>query len=274
MNSIVNLFRSSIGRKFLMAITGLVLVGFATGHLVGNLQIFLHPDHINGYASFLQGLGPGLWLVRLVMLASTVIHVWAAVTLTIESRIARGPEQYGVKKWLSATIASRYMRMTGVVVAAFLVYHIAHFTVGAVQKSTFKSNLTEWTMTENARELGVPLANKGEVVHDVYSMVFLGFSNPWVSLFYIIAVGLLTVHVMHGADSMFQTFGLRNHKWGCCLRRIVMLFCVVYFLGNLAIPGAILAKLNKPYPGTAAAEKLGYSCCPAASCSSTSCETK
>lgn len=271
MNSIVNLFRSSIGRKFLMALTGLVLVGFAAGHLVGNLQIFLHPDHINGYASFLQGLGPGLWLVRLVLLACTVIHVWAAVTLTIESRIARGPEQYGVKKWLSATVASRYMRLTGVVVAAFIVYHIAHFTVGAVQKETFKSQLTEWTLTENVRELGVPLANKGEVVHDVYSMVFLGFSNPWVSVFYIIAVGLLTVHIMHGIESMFQTFGLRNHKWGCCLRRAAMILSIVYFLGNLAIPGAILAKLNKPAPGTAAAKILGYSC---TSCCPSTSETK
>lgn len=262
MNSIVNLFRSSIGRKFLMAITGLVLVGFAAGHLVGNLQIFLHPDHINGYAHFLQGLGPALWLVRLVLLACTVIHIWAAVTLTIESRLARGPEKYGVNKWLSATIASRYMRMTGVVVAAFIVYHIAHFTVGAVQKDTFKSQLAEWTITKDVREFGVPLASKGDVVHDVYSMVYLGFACPWVSIFYIIAVGLLTFHVMHGAESMFQTFGLRNHKWGTCLRNAVMLFCVVYFLGSLSIPGAILSGLAKPAPGTAAAAACS-SCCPA-----------
>ena len=270
MNSVVNLFRSSIGRKFLMAITGLILVGFITGHLVGNLQVFGHPDRINGYAHFLQGLGPALWLVRLVLLACTVIHVWAAVTLTIESRLARGPEKYGVSKWISATVASRYMRMTGVVVAAFIVYHIAHFTLGVVQHGTFKTQIAEWTMTENAREFGVPLAAKGEVVHDVYSMVFLGFSNAWVSLFYIIAVGLLTVHVMHGADSMFQTFGLRNQRWGCCLRRAVMLFCVFYFLGNLAIPGAILSGIAKPAPGTAAAAMCG-SCCVTTSASS---ETK
>jgi len=256
MNSIVNLIRSSIGRKFLMAITGLILVGFVTGHLVGNLQIFLHPDHINGYAHFLQGLGPALWLVRLVLLACTVIHVWAAVTLTIESRLARGPEKYGVSKWLNATIASRYMRMTGVVVAAFIVYHIAHFTIGVAQHSTFKAELPKWTMLEDAREFGVPLAAKGDVVDDVYSMVYLGFANPVVSLFYIIAVGLLAMHVMHGADSMFQTFGLRNHKWGCCLRRVVMLYCVVYFLGSLAIPGAILSGVAKPAQGTAAANPL------------------
>jgi succinate dehydrogenase / fumarate reductase cytochrome b subunit len=258
MNSVVNLFRSSIGRKILMAITGLILIGFVTGHLVGNLQIFGHPDRINGYAHFLQSLGPALWLVRLVLLVCSVIHVWAAVTLTIESRIARGPEKYGVSKWINATVASRYMRMTGLVVAAFIVYHIAHFTVGVVQNETFKSHF-KWTMLEDAREFGFPLAAKGDIVDDVYSMVFLGFSNPWVSVFYIIAVGLLTVHIMHGADSMFQTFGLRNHKWGCCLRRVVMLFCVAYFLGNLAIPGAILSGLVEPAPGTAAATAVHVS---------------
>ncbi|MFT3783122.1 MAG: succinate dehydrogenase cytochrome b subunit [Nibricoccus sp.] len=259
MNSLVNLFRSSIGRKFLMAVTGLILIGFITGHLVGNLQIFAKPDHINGYASFLQGLGPALWLVRLVLLACAVIHVWAAATLYVESRIARGPEQYGVNKWLNATIASRYMRLTGLVVTAFIVYHILHFTIG-YGGTPFKTQMPEWTMTESVRELGIPLATKGEEVHDVYSMVFLGFANPWVSAFYILAVGLLTVHIMHGADSMFQTFGWRNHRWGCCLRRVVMLFCVAYFLGNLAIPGAILAGLNKPAEGTYAAQKLAAGC--------------
>jgi succinate dehydrogenase / fumarate reductase cytochrome b subunit len=264
MNPIVNLIRSSIGRKFLMAITGLVLVGFVTGHLVGNLQIFGHPDRINGYAHFLQSLGPALWLVRLVLLGCTVIHVWAAVTLTIESRIARGPEKYGVNKWISATIASRYMRMTGVVVAAFIAYHIAHFTVGVAQHSTFKAELPKWTMLEDAREFGFPLAAKGDVVDDVYSMVFLGFSNPVVSIFYIVAIGLLAMHIMHGADSMFQTFGLRNHKWGSCLRNVVMLFCVVYFLGSLAIPGAILSGVVKPAEGTAAANPqyaAAHACC-------------
>ncbi len=265
MNSIVSLIRSSIGRKFLMAITGLILVGFITGHLVGNLQIFSHPDHINGYAHFLQSLGPVLWLVRLVLLACTVIHVWAAVTLTIESRIARGPEKYGVAKWLNATIASRYMRLTGAVVAAFIVYHIAHFTVGAAQHSTFKGELAKWTITEDVREFGIPLAAKGDVVDDVYSMVFLGFNNPFVSLFYIIAIGLLTIHLLHGVDSLFQTFGLRNHKWGRCLRRVVVLYSIVYFLGSLAIPGAILSGLVKPAAGTVAANcspcSLATPCC-------------
>ena len=257
MSLLGNLFRSSIGRKFLMAVSGIILVIFVTGHLVGNLQIFAHPDKINGYAHFLQSLGPGLWGFRLVMLACVVIHVWAAVTLSIENAQARGSEKYGVTKWLSAAVASRYMKQTGIVVGVFIVYHILHFTVGVAQSDTFKAALPHWTMLEDAKELGLPLAAKGDVVHDVYSMVFLGFSNTLVSLFYIVAVGLLTLHLWHGADSMFQTFGLRNKKWACCLRKLVALYAIVYFLGSITIPGAILSGIAKPAAGTTAASVLG-----------------
>jgi succinate dehydrogenase / fumarate reductase, cytochrome b subunit len=93
-------------------------------------------------------------------------------------------------------------------------------------------------------------------VHDVYSMVYLGFASPVVSIFYIIAVGLLSLHLLHGVDSMFQTFGVRNHRWSTGLRRVVTLFCLVYFLGNLAIPGAILTGIAKPAAGTAAASVI------------------
>lgn len=256
MNLFRNLFTSSIGRKILMAVTGLVLVGFVTGHLFGNLQIFLAPDHINGYAHFLQGLGPALWLVRLVLLAAVVVHVWAAVVLTLESKGARGPEKYGVHRWLRASLASRYMRMSGFVVLAFILYHLAHFTLGLAGTESFKTNLTPWTMLEDAREFGIPLAAAGQKVDDVYSMVFLGFANPLVSLFYIVATSLLSLHLWHGTDSIFQTLGLRNGSWSTCLRRIVAVYCLVYFLGNLAIPGAILTGIVKPAPGTAAATHL------------------
>jgi len=256
MNLLVSLFTSSIGKKFLMAATGLIMVGFVTGHLIGNLQIFLPPDHINGYAHFLQSLGPALWAIRLFLLACVAIHIWVAVALTLESRAARGPQDYGVRKWVNATVASRYMRLTGLVVLAFLIYHIAHFTVGAAQPESFKTAFGKWEMLEDAREFGFPLAAKGDKVPDVYSMVFLGFSHPVVSIFYIIAVGLLAVHLLHGIDSLFQTIGWRNAKWSCCLRKLALIYCIVYFLGNLAIPGAILTGLVKPAAGTYAAQKL------------------
>jgi succinate dehydrogenase / fumarate reductase cytochrome b subunit len=256
MNLFGALFGSSIGRKFLMAVTGLVLVGFVTGHLVGNLQIFAHPDKINGYAHFLQSLGPALWAIRLFLLACVAIHVWAAVVLALENKAARGPEAYGVSKWLQAIFASRYMKHTGLVVLAFVIYHIAHFTVGAAQAENFKTALPEYTMAGEFHLLGFPIVGAGAHVHDVYSMVFLGFASPVVSIFYIIAVGLLSLHLLHGVDSMFQTFGLRNHRWAGGLRGFVVLFCLVYFLGNLAIPGAILTGVAKPAPGTTAATQL------------------
>lgn len=254
MNLVGLLFRSSIGRKILMAATGLVLVGFVTGHLVGNLQIFAHPDKINGYAHFLQSLGPALWGVRLFLLACVGIHVWAALALVLENRAARGPEAYGVSKWINAVLASRYMKHTGIVVLAFIVYHLAHFTVGVAQAGSFKTALPHYSMAGDFHLLGLPIVAKGQVVHDVYSMVFLGFANPVVSIFYIIAVALLSLHLLHGVDSMFQTFGLRNHQWANCLRRLVALFCLAYLIGNVAIPGAILTGIAKPAVGTHAAK--------------------
>lgn len=266
MKSLINLFKSSIGRKFLMALTGLVLTGFVTGHLVGNLQIFLHPDHINGYAHFLQSLGLGLWAIRAFMLLCVVVHVWAAITLWRESHAARGPEKYAKSKWLAASTASRYMRVTGLVVFAFIIYHIAHFTVGAALPQSFKTNLAEYTITHDVSELGVPLARAGQHVHDVYSMVFIGFMNPWVAAFYMIAVALLAMHLWHGVDSLFQTIGWRNHKWGCCLRRVVALFALAYLLGNIAIPGLILTRIAKPAAGTTAA---AYAAIPCGACADT-----
>lgn len=256
MSLLANLFQSSIGRKFLMAVSGLVLTGFAFGHLVGNFQIFAHPDKINGYAHFLHSLGPALWIVRLVLLAAVGVHIWAAVALTLESRSARGPEKYGVHKWLAATWASRTMRISGLVVGAFVVYHILHFTVGLVGTEYYKDGLPAHTMADTFALLGFPIVQAGAQVDDVYSMVFIGFGHPLVSGFYILATGLLAVHLWHGADSMFQTLGLRSDKWSCALRKVVALLALGYFLGNLAIPGAIITGVAKPAAGTPAAAHL------------------
>jgi len=116
MNLVRLIFGSSIGRKFLMAITGLVLVGFVIGHLAGNLQVFAHPDKLNGYAHFLQSMGGLLWAARLVLLACVIIHIWAAVALSMENKAARGAEGYASTRWLRAALASRYMKHSGVVV--------------------------------------------------------------------------------------------------------------------------------------------------------------
>ncbi len=221
-----------------MAVTGVVLIVFVVGHLVGNLQVFEDPDRINGYAHFLQSLGPALWAVRIVLLVCVALHVWAATVLTLESRRALGGQPYEVKTWIQATVASRYMRWTGYVVLAFIVYHLAQFTVGVAQPGTFKENIPHYTMRGDYHVLGFTAVRAGTDVLDVRSMVILGFRSPVVAGFYILAVGLLSLHLLHGADSLFQTLGWRNRRWERGLRAAVTLFCAAYFLGNLAIPGA------------------------------------
>lgn len=223
-----------------MAVTGFILVLFITGHLTGNLQIFEPPDHINGYAYFLRQLGPLLWIARIVLLASVIIHIWAATALAVENRRARGSQPYGAKTWIQASFASRYVRWTGYVVLAFVLYHLAQFTFGFAQPSSFKENLPPYTMAGDYRVMGFAAVKAGTQVPDVHSMVILGFMNPVVSIFYIVAVGLLSLHLLHGVDSIFQTFGWRSAKWSGALRKVVAAFCLLYFLGNLIIPGSVL----------------------------------
>jgi succinate dehydrogenase / fumarate reductase cytochrome b subunit len=240
------LFCSTIGRKILMAATGLVLIAFVIGHLVGNLQIFEDPDRINGYAQFLHSLGPALWVVRIVLLSCAAIHVWAGTVLAVEARKARGDAPYKSQLWIQAALASRYMRWTGYVVLAFILYHLAQFTLGIAQPASFKENLPSYTMRGDYHILGLTVVRSGTVVADVHSMIILGFGNPVVAVFYIVAVGLLSLHLLHGADSLFQTLGLRNRRWAGGLRAVVTIGCALYFLGNLAIPGSVLAGFLTP----------------------------
>ena len=224
MNLLGSLFNSSIGKKFLMALTGLVLFGFATGHLIGNLQIFSPPEKINHYGHLLESLGIGLWLIRGLLLACTVVHVWVALQLTAENRAAR-PQPYGVEYTNRATLASRVMARTGLVVLAFIAYHLLHFTI--------RLQHPEWS--EHTYRLA-----DGTMVRDVYTMVLQGFSSLPVAIFYIIAVGLLSYHLSHGVVSMVQTLGFKNEKWTACLERFAKVYCWGYFLLNAAIPLSVL----------------------------------
>lgn len=228
-----------------MAVTGLILIGFVIGHLVGNLQIFQEPDHINGYAQFLHQLGPLLWVARIGLLVAVAIHIWAATVLTLENNKARGGT-YGFRHTIQATLASRTMRLTGYVVLAFVIYHLAHFTWGAAQADSFKTNLPPYTMSHEYRVAGFPVVDPGTKVADVHTMVIRGFQNPLVSGFYIIAVGLLSMHLAHGIDSMFQTLGLRSTRWGGGLRKFAVLFAALYFFFNLTIPGSVLLGRLQP----------------------------
>lgn len=255
MSLLANLFRSSIGRKILMAVTGVILLGFVIGHLVGNLQIFSHPDKINGYAEFLHQTGGLLWVARIGLLLAVGIHVWAAVVLTLENKRARGTQAYGSTTWIRATLASRYVRWTGYVVLAFIVYHLAQFTFGVTNPADFKAG-HDYVMQHDYSVMGLTAVKAGTVVPNVYLMIYRGFESAPVAVFYIIAVGLLSFHLLHGVDSLFQTLGLRSARWSGGLRKLVALLCLAYFLGNLVIPGAIVTGLL-PLPAAAQVAGIG-----------------
>jgi succinate dehydrogenase / fumarate reductase cytochrome b subunit len=163
-------------------------------------------------------------MVRLFMLTCLLVHVWVAIQLTLENRVAR-PLDYGVDHTNRATLASRVMARTGLVVLAFLVYHLLDFTL--------RVQHPEWGHHTFA------LAD-GTMVRDVHTMIVQGFSRPGVSFFYILAVGLLSYHLSHGLVSMVQTLGLKNERWTCGLERCAMAYCWLYFLINAAIPLSIL----------------------------------
>jgi succinate dehydrogenase / fumarate reductase cytochrome b subunit len=221
MNILNALFKTSLGKKVIMAITGLVLVGFVIGHLVGNLQVFSPPEKINAYAHLLQSLGPVLWVIRAFLLLMVVLHIWSAIALVLENKAARGAKGYTNQKTLRASFASRTMKYSGLIVLAFIIYHILHFT-------TKQAYGPELFMVEL----------HGEMVPDVHTMMVLGFQQPLVALFYLIAIALLSLHLSHGISSMFQSVGLRTRTWGNCLNKVAIAICILYFLGNAAIVGA------------------------------------
>lgn len=230
MNIVPNLFKSSLGRKYLMALSGAALFLFVIGHLAGNLQIFLGPDPINAYGQFLQTTPEILWPARIGLLVMVVVHIWSAVTLAAENKAAR-PIPYSTWQPTAASYASRTMLMSGLIVAAFIVYHLLHFTA-----ETRSLNFTGQDFAEFHDAKGR---------HDIYRMMITGFSFPLVSAFYILAVGLLCLHLSHGASAMFQSMGWKNDVCGPFLDRAAKVMATALFLGYSSIPLAVLLGYGK-----------------------------
>ncbi|HEY2711370.1 MAG TPA: succinate dehydrogenase cytochrome b subunit [Chthoniobacterales bacterium] len=221
MTSIAAFHRSSVGRKLIVAVSGVILILFVIGHLLGNLQIFLGPDWINGYAEHLRDLGPLLWAIRVFLLLTVVVHIYYTIRLAIENRRAR-PLRYRRKEIVKATLASRTMVMSGLIVLAFIVFHLLQFT--------FRT--TDPRFATLARD---PLGH-----YDVYSMMVLGFSSPLVSGFYILAMFLLALHLSHGSSSFFQSLGLNNQQLTPRLALAGRVFAWLLFFGYSSIPAAVL----------------------------------
>jgi succinate dehydrogenase / fumarate reductase cytochrome b subunit len=232
MNRVTRLLTTSLGKKFLMAITGGGLFLFVVGHLLGNLQIFI-PDGgeaINRYAHFLKSNMEILWGARIGLLVFVAIHIWASIALTIENRRARA-QGYAVREVVAASYASRTMIWSGVIIAAFVLYHLLHFTV----------------LVESVNLKGVDFRSlldaKGR--HDVHRMMIIGFSQPYVCLFYVVAIGLLCSHLSHGISAMCQSLGIRNEVNDRCIDKFARIAAVVIFVGYVSIPAAILAGIVK-----------------------------
>ena len=224
MNLLLRAYRSSLGKKYIMAITGLLLFLFVIVHMLGNLQVYIGRDAMNAYAELLKSKPALLWTARAGLFIIAVLHIISALQLAADNRAAR-PQGYAEGKPI-ATLASRTILLSGLIILAFIVYHLMHFTLG-VSNPDFL-------------ELHDSLGR-----HDVYRMVVDGFRNPWVSTFYIISMGLLCLHLSHGVSSLFQSLGIRRRPTLAAFNRFAQISAIIIFIGNVSIPISILAGLVK-----------------------------
>jgi succinate dehydrogenase / fumarate reductase cytochrome b subunit len=208
---------STVGKKMVMAVTGIFLVLFVIGHMIGNLQIYLGPEPLNHYGELLRELGHGglIWVFRATMLGAVGLHVWAATALTLGSWAARPTGYRRRQVWVESTYASRTMRWGGPILLLFIIYHLLHLTTGQLHPDF--------------------------VAGDVYHNVVTGFSVPWVSGVYIVAQLALGLHIYHGAWSMLQTVGLSHASYNRVRTIIALLIALVVAIGNISIPVAVLA---------------------------------
>ncbi|TAG10538.1 MAG: succinate dehydrogenase/fumarate reductase cytochrome b subunit [Verrucomicrobia bacterium] len=223
--SLLAYWSSSIGKKWIVALTGLFLVFFLAGHLAGNLVIFLGPEAFNAYAHFLHHMmhGAGIWAFRILMLGAIVAHVVATVALTRQNKAARKPYSYPAT--IQASRASRTMILTGLTVLGFIIYHLLHFTVRIGN---------EYNNPELYRFM-----LDGEEVHNAWKMVIDGFSWWPATLVYVISMSLLCTHLVHGVGSIFQTLGFRSKKASGLIHQFSLAYSVVIWLGFISIPLAI-----------------------------------
>ena len=216
----VHFYKTTVGKKAVMAATGVILFGFVIGHMAGNLQFFLGRETMNAYAEKLHALGPLLWAVRLALLAAVGLHIYAAVQLALLQRAAR-PVKYAKFDPQGSTYASRTMYWSGPIVGFFIVYHLLHLTTGTV--------------------------HPGYEYLNAYDNLVIGFKQPAVSLFYIAAMILLGMHLYHGLWSMFQSLGLAHPRYTPKIRAFAKLFTFVIVLGFIAVPIAILGGFHPDF---------------------------
>lgn len=217
--------RSSVGAKQVMALTGLGLLLFAIVHMVGHFGMFGGRDAYNAYAHFLQSLGALKWAARAGLVLLVVVHIATAIALVRANSAAR-PRKYAVFRTVRTSFFARTMALTGLVILAFIVYHLAHFTLGFVQPDSFHQ-----------------LDDKGR--YDAYSMFVIGFQNTAILISYLVAVTLLSFHLAHGASSWLQSLGWKHPKYDPILDKLGPVLGLVLALGYAAPPLAVAFNLIK-----------------------------
>ena len=214
---LLRFWRSAVGKKWVMGLTGVVLLGYVLAHMVGTLKVFLGKDHINEYAEWLRHLGEPLfpfsvvlWAMRTALILAFVFHIVAAYQLTRMNHKARPVKYQSHRDYVAANFASRTMRWTGIIVALFVIFHLLDLTWGS--------------------------ANPHFVRGDPYDNLFYSFERVPVAIAYIVAMLALGIHIFHGAWSMFQSLGLNNPRWNIWRRYFAIAFAVVITVGNISMP--------------------------------------
>ena len=212
--AVVRFWHSSVGKKAVMAVTGLAMIAFLIIHVLGNLQMFEGPNKINEYSAALRRLGPLLWIARGGLLVSLVLHVIAAYQLTQRKRAAR-PVDYAERDPQISTFAARTIRWGGLLVLVFIALHLLHFTFGTIHPAFDHK--------------------------DVYGNVVAAFQVWWVALLYLVAMVVVGLHLYHGTWSSIRTLGLTRPSVDPFKRRVVTVFAWAIYLGFSIIPLAVLA---------------------------------
>lgn len=237
MTSLGRFYQSTVGKKIIMAVTGLMLIGFVIGHMAGNLKTFMGFDSegiakLDHYAVFLRQIGEAmlghgtfLWISRFVLLGAVILHIMSAVQLTLRNKAGR-PQAYAKKSYDSATVASRTMSIGGTILLLFIIFHILHFTTGQAHTHGF-------------------------VEGQVYSNVYNAFQHGPITLIYVVAMCGLFLHLYHGSWSVFQTLGIDSPGWNGMLRCLAKGIAFVVCVGFLSVPLAFYFGMLPPPTGKA-----------------------
>lgn len=222
----LDLYQTAVGKKWVMAITGIALLGYVLAHMIGNTKLYYGPADMNSYGDWLRNLGypilqssQALWLMRTGLLAAFILHIHAAYSLTKMNRAARPVGYQSSRDYIAADFAGRTMRWTGVIVLLFVIWHLMDLT------------------------LGTPGVNDDFISHDPYNNVVTSFERPLVAAFYVVANLALGVHIYHGAWSLFQSLGVNNPRINAARRGFATVFAAVIVIGNVSFPIAVQAGL-------------------------------